>query len=94
LNVAAERYSAEVEAALEPFVYELVGGCLTSVASKYHLTSDSESHRGSISAEHGIGLMKAHALHYSKSQESITLMRKIKNLFDERGIMNPGKVLE
>lgn len=53
-----------------------------------------ESHRGSVSAEHGIGLMKAHALHYSKSNESIALMKKIKNLFDERGIMNPGKVLE
>ncbi|KAF8898579.1 FAD-binding domain-containing protein [Infundibulicybe gibba] len=52
------------------------------------------SHRGSISAEHGIGAMKTHALHYSKSRESIAWMRKIKDLFDPRGIMNPGKVLE
>ncbi|KAG8791569.1 hypothetical protein FRC17_008736 [Serendipita sp. 399] len=77
LNVIAEKYSKEVESALEPFVYELV-----------------ESYKGSISAEHGIGLMKAHALHYSKSKESIDLMRKIKHLFDERGIMNPGKIIE
>ncbi|ESK98349.1 actin interacting protein 2 [Moniliophthora roreri MCA 2997] len=52
------------------------------------------SHRGSISAEHGIGAMKAHALHYSKHPVSIALMRKIKNLFDTKGILNPGKVIE
>jgi len=50
--------------------------------------------RGSISAEHGIGAMKAHALSYSKSALSIELMNKIKRVFDPRGIMNPGKVLE
>ncbi|EDR15051.1 uncharacterized protein LACBIDRAFT_175753 [Laccaria bicolor S238N-H82] len=52
------------------------------------------SHRGSVSAEHGIGAMKTHALHYSKSPVSIALMKKIKEIFDPRGIMNPGKVLE
>lgn len=51
-------------------------------------------YRGSISAEHGIGAMKTHALQYSKSAVSIALMRKIKDLFDPNGIMNPGKVLE
>lgn len=51
------------------------------------------SYKGSVSAEHGVGLMKTHALHYSKSQESLALMKKIKDLFDERGIMNPGKVI-
>lgn len=52
------------------------------------------SHKGSISAEHGIGAMKTHALHYSKSAVSIEWMKKIKKVFDPRGIMNPGKVLE
>jgi len=52
------------------------------------------SHRGSISAEHGIGAMKTHALQYSKSSVSIELMKKIKGLLDPQGIMNPGKVLE
>ncbi|KIY50632.1 FAD-binding domain-containing protein [Fistulina hepatica ATCC 64428] len=52
------------------------------------------SHRGSVSAEHGVGLMKTHALHYSKDEVSLCLMRKIKAIFDDRGIMNPGKVLE
>ncbi|KAK7064384.1 hypothetical protein R3P38DRAFT_3383000 [Favolaschia claudopus] len=49
------------------------------------------SYRGSISAEHGIGAMKTHALHYSKNQVSIEWMKKIKALFDPKGIMNPGK---
>lgn len=49
--------------------------------------------RGSISAEHGVGLMKRDYLGYSKSQEMIGMMRKIKDLFDPRGIMNPYKVL-
>jgi FAD/FMN-containing dehydrogenase len=52
------------------------------------------SHRGSISAEHGIGATKTHALPYSKTAASIELMKKIKAVFDPHGIMNPGKVLE
>lgn len=52
------------------------------------------SHRGSISAEHGIGAMKTHALQYSKNSISIELMKMIKNLLDPQGIMNPGKVLD
>ncbi|KAG8903886.1 hypothetical protein FRB99_002622 [Tulasnella sp. 403] len=51
------------------------------------------SHRGSISAEHGIGRMKPNHLHYSKDTVSIELMKQIKRAFDERGIMNPGKVV-
>lgn len=50
--------------------------------------------RGSVSAEHGIGAMKTHALRYSKDEVSIGLMKKIKQLFDPQGIMNPGKVLD
>lgn len=49
--------------------------------------------RGSISAEHGIGVMKAPYLHMSKSQSMIDLMRGIKKLVDPNGILNPSKVL-
>jgi FAD/FMN-containing dehydrogenase len=52
------------------------------------------SYKGSISAEHGIGAMKTHAIHYSKSGVAIDIMRRIKQVFDPHGIMNPGKVLE
>ncbi|KAG5221453.1 actin interacting protein [Salix suchowensis] len=79
LNVIAEQYMDEIQDALEPFIYELVG-----TSTSHHLFGViinrayiSASHRGSISAEHGIALMK-----------------QIKQLFDPRGIMNPGKVIE
>ncbi|CAI9110854.1 OLC1v1010944C1 [Oldenlandia corymbosa var. corymbosa] len=49
--------------------------------------------RGSISAEHGLGLMKANKIHYSKSPETVDLMASIKKLLDPNGILNPYKVL-
>ncbi|KAL5713355.1 D-2-hydroxyglutarate dehydrogenase [Ranunculus cassubicifolius] len=51
------------------------------------------SHRGSISAEHGLGLMKANKIHYSKSPETVQLMVSIKKLLDPNCILNPYKVL-
>lgn len=48
---------------------------------------------GSISAEHGIGLLKRDALGYSRSEVEIGIMRSIKKCFDPAGIMNPGKLL-
>ncbi len=48
---------------------------------------------GSISAEHGIGRMKAHALEGVKSPVELALMRRLKAAFDPRGILNPGKML-
>jgi FAD/FMN-containing dehydrogenase len=48
---------------------------------------------GSISAEHGIGRMKADALAEIKSPAEMALLRGIKAAFDPRGVLNPGKVL-
>jgi len=48
---------------------------------------------GSISAEHGIGLMKRDEMARSKSAIELDLMKRIKASFDPAGIMNPGKVL-
>jgi FAD/FMN-containing dehydrogenase len=48
---------------------------------------------GSISAEHGIGILKRDFLHYSRSPEELALMRAIKRALDPNGILNPGKVL-
>lgn len=50
-------------------------------------------HNGSISAEHGLGLMKAPYVGYSKSKTMIDLMKKIKTLFDPNGILNPHKYI-
>lgn len=49
---------------------------------------------GSISAEHGVGLLKKDFLHYSRSAPEIELMRGLKNLLDPRGILNPGKIFD
>ena len=46
---------------------------------------------GSISAEHGIGRMKAEALERMKSPVELAMMRRLKDAFDPRGILNPGK---
>ncbi|MDD1526615.1 hydroxyacid dehydrogenase [Bradyrhizobium sp. WBOS7] len=48
---------------------------------------------GSISAEHGIGVLKRDELPDVKDKTAIELMRAIKAMLDPHGIMNPGKVL-
>jgi len=48
---------------------------------------------GSISAEHGVGLLKKDFLGYSRSADEQALMRGLKNLFDPHQILNPGKLL-
>jgi D-lactate dehydrogenase (cytochrome) len=48
---------------------------------------------GSISAEHGIGVLKREELPGVKDKVAIELMRSIKAMLDPSGIMNPGKVL-
>ncbi len=47
---------------------------------------------GTISAEHGVGLLKKPYLKYSRSETEIALMKSVKLAFDPNGIMNPGKV--
>jgi FAD/FMN-containing dehydrogenase len=49
---------------------------------------------GSVSAEHGVGLLKKDYLGYGRSAAEIELMRQIKRAFDPNGIMNPGKVFD
>ncbi len=52
------------------------------------------AHRGSISAEHGIGLLKKPYLHYSRSPAELALLRGIKIALDPRGTLNPGKIID
>ena len=51
-------------------------------------------HGGSISAEHGIGLVKKPYLLGSRSAAEVELMRGIKRALDPNGVMNPGKVFD
>ena len=48
---------------------------------------------GSISAEHGIGVIKKAFLHNSRSTEELSLMRSLKALFDPNSILNSGRIL-
>jgi FAD/FMN-containing dehydrogenase len=49
---------------------------------------------GSVSAEHGVGLLKKDYLRYGRSAEEIALMKQIKRVFDPKGVMNPGKIFD
>ena len=53
-----------------------------------------KKHGGSISAEHGIGLLKKPFLHYSCSPAEVEYMKAIKRVFDPHNIMNPGKLID
>jgi D-lactate dehydrogenase (cytochrome) len=48
---------------------------------------------GSISAEHGIGVLKRDELPDVKDATAIALMRQLKAMLDPHDIMNPGKVI-
>ena len=51
------------------------------------------AHGGSISAEHGIGVLKRDELTRRKSPVALALMRAIKQALDPNGLLNPGRVL-
>ena len=60
-----------------------VNEILFSVIKKY---------KGSISAEHGVGLLKKPYLHYSCSNDELFYMKEIKKVFDPHQLLNPGKI--
>lgn len=47
---------------------------------------------GSITGEHGVGSAKKHLLPLEQSRELIELQRRIKQVFDPRNVLNPGKI--
>lgn len=49
---------------------------------------------GSISAEHGIGLVKKPYLLSTRGAEEIAVFRSIKQVLDPKGLMNPGKLFD
>ena len=48
--------------------------------------------RGTLTGEHGIGLLKAPYLPLEQSSELIDLQKRIKGVFDPKGLLNPGKI--
>lgn len=47
---------------------------------------------GTITGEHGVGMMKAPYLEWKMGPEGIAIMKAIKQAFDPDNIMNPGKI--
>jgi glycolate oxidase len=47
---------------------------------------------GTLSGEHGIGVLKAPYLSLEQAPELIELQRDLKRVFDPRGLLNPGKI--
>jgi len=56
------------------------------------LAATLQRHGGSISAEHGIGMVKRAYLKSTRSAPEIALMRGVRKVFDPGGILNPGKL--
>lgn len=53
-----------------------------------------QKYKGSISAEHGIGLLKKDALHFTRTPEEIALLRGVKKTLDPSNLLNPGKIFD
>ena len=53
-----------------------------------------KTHAGSISAEHGIGLLKKPWLAWSRSEVEIAAMKAVKNALDPGNVLNPGKIFD
>jgi glycolate oxidase len=48
---------------------------------------------GTITGEHGVGQYKLRWLAWEQAEEVLELQRRIKAVFDPRGILNPGKAI-
>jgi len=48
---------------------------------------------GTLSGEHGIGLVQKEFMDIAFNQTQLHLMKKLKEVFDPKGILNPGKIL-
>ena len=51
-------------------------------------------YQGSVSAEHGVGLVKKAYLEFSRTPQEIAVMRGIKKVLDPQGLLNPGKIFD
>ena len=47
---------------------------------------------GTLSGEHGVGLTKSDYIGMEIQPTELEIMKKIKDVFDPKGILNPGKI--
>ncbi|XP_065323705.1 D-2-hydroxyglutarate dehydrogenase, mitochondrial-like isoform X2 [Gordionus sp. m RMFG-2023] len=97
LNVTSKKFYREVLNEIQPYIYQKVTESLqhenkikrSNCSFEYNLNST----RGSISAEHGLGLVKKEFSYLGKSAVYWRCAQKLKNLFDPIFILNPYKML-
>jgi FAD/FMN-containing dehydrogenase len=74
------------------------GGDNTAFLARWNEIQDAvhdivNRYHGSISAEHGLGIMKVHEIERYKSAAELDVMRTLKRTLDPNNILNPGKVV-
>ncbi len=79
---------------LKPAELETAAFAAKCGAVSEHLFHVLQRHGGSISAEHGVGLLKKPYLHYTRDDTEVSYLRAIKQAFDPNGVMNPGKIFD
>ncbi|MCB1614704.1 MAG: FAD-binding oxidoreductase [Pseudomonadales bacterium] len=82
-NVVVEKNVVRTDQKFIEKMKKAIAGNLLVKLEKYH---------GSISAEHGIGLLKTDLLAKNESEEILGYMKQLKMVFDPKGVLNPGKV--
>lgn len=78
VNIMVDRNDAERYRQAEALVKEI-----------FNMTLDLG---GTISGEHGVGITKASYIGMEIKKHELDLMRGIKNIFDPKGLLNPGKI--
>ncbi len=53
-----------------------------------------KKYRGSLSGEHGDGRVRGEFIRFMVGEECYAMMRRIKDAFDPRGLLNPGKIID
>ena len=81
-------YNVTQPPAMTGDAFRAAGSALTE--SIYELVAEMG---GSISAEHGIGVLKKDALRRYRSDPELSLMRRLKQALDPQNTLNPGKVI-
>jgi D-lactate dehydrogenase (cytochrome) len=79
-------------------VSQPLGADRAAFLARWHEVNDAvhaivARYRGSISAEHGIGVLKRDLLPHVKDAVALDVMKNLKRSFDPNNILNPGKVL-